>query len=615
MAIPLRVLIIEDFEDDALLLTRCLKQGGYQLVHQRVDNAADLQLALQQNDWDLILSDFNMPGFNGHEALKIVSSSHPDIPFIIVSGAIGEELAVSLVKAGAADYVMKHNLERLPTAVDRALREAHERKLYQEAQDQIIHSEKKFRSLFDGAGDAIFFYDLTGQILEVNHVACECSGMERSELLALNVRQLIPEGLAAAFPERIESLRQQGALVYESLLVHKDGLEIPIEVNSRMMEYMGQPAILSLLRDISERRLASANLSSAMLAAEEARDKIDAILRSVIDGLIVTDQSGRIVLINRKAEELLRVESHLVCGQKIDDAITQTTLVKDVLSALSGSHKRGPVEWESVVPGHKHLQIVQAGTTLVKNQDGYDTGAVSVLRDITQERELDRMKTEFVTVAAHELGTPLATIMGFAELLINQKELPQKVRQESLQYIFEKTKTLEKIVDELLNLSRIEFGLQHRLVKRACILNSSLDKLIGELRKNHPRRNFQVSFPREPMNLVCDKERISQVMDNLINNAIKFSMKDQIVRIEMIDADDRYRFSVQDQGVGMKPAQIEHVFEKFYRGEDNDSAVGGLGLGLCIAKNIVMAHGGEIWIHSEVGRGTTVSFDLPKQLH
>ena len=265
MAKDLRVLLIEDREDDSLLLARCLKSGGYQPDYQRVDNASDLYQALEYSSWDLVLSDYNMPGFNGHEALKIVSASHPDIPFIIVSGAIGEELAVSLVKAGAADYVMKHNLERLPTAVDRALREAHERRLYRDAQTQLVHSEKKFRSLFEGAGDAIFFYDLTGQILEVNHVACECMGMDRMELLTKKVWELVSKDQVEGFSGRMELLQQRGELVYESSLMQKEGPDIPVEVNSRLMEYMGQPAILSLLRDITERKQAADNLQKAFV--------------------------------------------------------------------------------------------------------------------------------------------------------------------------------------------------------------------------------------------------------------------------------------------------------------------------------------------------------------
>ncbi|RLB64658.1 MAG: hypothetical protein DRH08_09175 [Deltaproteobacteria bacterium] len=613
MATDLRVLLIEDREDDSLLLARCLKNGGYQPVHQRVDNARDLSQALEQNNWDLILSDFNMPGFNGHEALKIVSASHPDIPFIIVSGAIGEELAVSLVKAGAADYVMKHNLERLPTAVDRALREAHERRLYRDAQTQLVHSEKKFRSLFEGAGDAIFFYDLTGQILEVNHVACKCMGMDRMELLTKNVWELVPEDQVEGFSERMGLLQQKGALVYESSLLQKEGSNLPVEVNSRLMEYMGQPAVLSLLRDITERKQAADNLHKALRAAEEAMDKIHAILRSMVDGLIVTDQNGRIALINRKAEELLRVESRFVVGKKIDETITHKVLVKDVLSALNGHYKEGTVEWESAIPGNKHLQIIQAGTTVVRNQEGDDTGVIAILRDVTRERELDRMKSEFVTVAAHELSTPLATIMGFAELLINQEDLPHKVQRESLQYIFEKTGALEKIVDELLNLSRIEFGLQHRLVKRTCILNNSFDKLIDEYRKKHSEYCFEVSLPHEPISLLCDQNRVSQVFDNLLDNAVKFSSKGCTVSIEAVEIDGRYRFTVQDQGVGMNPVQIERAFERFYRGDDTDKIIRGLGLGLCVAQSIVKAHDGNISISSEEETGTTVSFDLPRQ--
>ncbi|MDH3998808.1 MAG: PAS domain S-box protein [Desulfuromonadales bacterium] len=613
MAGPLRVLIVEDLDDDALLLIRCLEKGGYSIVHRRVDNAQHLIAALREKDWDLVLSDYNMPAFSGLEALNIVSCEHPDLPFIIVSGAIGEELAVSLVKAGAADYVMKHNLERLPTAVERALREAVDRSKYQQAQLQIKHSERKFRDLFEGAADAIFFYDLHGRILETNHVASERTGLERTGLLDSNMRQIMSAQDALDFDSCIAAVQQQGGWVHESCLRSSDGALIPVEVNSRLMEYMGEPAVLSLLRDISERKLAAERLKQALQQAEEARDNIDAILRSVIDGLIVVDRDRRIVMLNRKAEELLRVEQEHVAGRRIDESIAQKALVNEVVSVLEGKDVAGVIEWEGAIPGCKDLQIIQAGISLVKNQKGADAGVIAILRDITRERELDRMKSEFVTAAAHELSTPLATIMGFAEILIKQQDLSPQVRHDSLQYIFEKAEDLGRIVDELLNVSRIEFGLQHKLARKACILNDVFDSMITLFRNKYPNRQLDVSLPAEPISLVCDQGRVAHVMENLLSNAVKFSRKDKTVRIAVAERGNGYRFSVKDQGMGMTPEQIERAFDQFYRGNSTDTAIGGMGLGLCIADSIVKAHGGEICIVSAVDKGTEVSFEIPKQ--
>ena len=136
---PLRLLIVEDSEDDALLLLRELRRGGFAPQSQRVDNAPDMEAALKSQDWDLIITDHNMPSFDSSEALKVATAHDPNIPFILVSGSIGEEIAVDAMKSGAHDYVMKGNLTRLLPAIDRELREAENRRAHQAAQDKIHH--------------------------------------------------------------------------------------------------------------------------------------------------------------------------------------------------------------------------------------------------------------------------------------------------------------------------------------------------------------------------------------------------------------------------------------------------------------------------------------------
>ena len=151
MNTPLRVLIVEDSESDAGLIVRRLQQGGYDLVHKRVETAGEMRTALAQPDWDIVLADYKMPQFSASAALEILNESGRDLPFIIVSGTIGEEKAVAMMKAGAHDYVMKHNLARLVPAVQRELKEAEGRRERRRAEEALLASEATLSSILRAA--------------------------------------------------------------------------------------------------------------------------------------------------------------------------------------------------------------------------------------------------------------------------------------------------------------------------------------------------------------------------------------------------------------------------------------------------------------------------------
>ena len=224
------------------------------------------------------------------------------------------------------------------------------------------------------------------------------------------------------------------------------------------------------------------------------------------------------------------------------------------------------------------------------------------------------MKSEFISIAAHELKTPLTSIIGYADLLLREDDLgpfTQEQRQEFLAYIQQKGDVLEHLVDDLLNLSRIEAGRPIVLDTQPCNLTALVRALIPHHQRETDRHHIKVDLPAEPVILNVDRGKIEQIFDNLLSNAIKYSPDGGTIHIcgERLEAEFEVR--IEDEGIGMTAEQAERVFEKFYRANYQDTAVGGLGLGMSIVRSLVEAHNGKIWVESELGRGTRVFVRLP----
>ncbi|MBK8568571.1 MAG: EAL domain-containing protein [Nitrosomonadales bacterium] len=279
----LRTLVIEDSEDDALLLTRYLQQH-YELIHVRVDSADGLNQALQQGEWDLVLSDHAMPGFDSFAALQIVQQRGRDLPFIIVSGAIGEDLAVAAIKAGAHDYLLKSNLKRLIPAIERELQAAQARRTH-------FQSEQRFRATFEQAAVGIAHVGLDGRWLRVNHKLCLITGCTEEELLThdrpsitypddmsdeLDSMQQLLAGEVPSSTKEIRYVRKDGSLVWVNLTC------------SLTRTSTGEPDyFIEVIEDITARKEATEQLR---LFAR--------IFDTINEGVVVTDSSNNIVSVN-----------------------------------------------------------------------------------------------------------------------------------------------------------------------------------------------------------------------------------------------------------------------------------------------------------------------------
>jgi DNA-binding NtrC family response regulator len=184
----LQVLMVEDSEDDALLIIRELKKGGYAPEYERVETASAMLTAMKDKTWDIILSDYKMPHFSGEKAIAVLKETNIDIPVIIVSGTIGEETAVECMRLGAHDYIMKNNLSRLCVAIARELDEANSRSKRKQAEEALRQSEERYRTILDEMEDGYFEVDLAGNFTFVNDADCRLLGYSREELLGTSFR-------------------------------------------------------------------------------------------------------------------------------------------------------------------------------------------------------------------------------------------------------------------------------------------------------------------------------------------------------------------------------------------------------------------------------------------
>ncbi len=221
------------------------------------------------------------------------------------------------------------------------------------------------------------------------------------------------------------------------------------------------------------------------------------------------------------------------------------------------------------------------------------------------------MKSEFINVAAHELRTPLTTVKGFSELMLNSDGLSDAEIRDYMSHIHNKAGVLEMIVDELLDLSRMESGGALSLTREPCRIGPFLEQLVDKYRDECPGYDFRFAMSQGDVELLIDPEKIRSVVSKLLDNAVRFCPEGTTVSLEGRVSADTFRIGLCDDGPGMSDDQVRHCFDRFYRGETGDTARGGLGLGLTIARAIVEAHGGEIQLESKVGEGTTVSLTLP----
>jgi PAS domain S-box-containing protein len=351
----------------------------------------------------------------------------------------------------------------------------------------------------------------------------------------------------------------------------------------------------------------SAALSNAELYQRVAleRERSVAILANVAEGIVAVDRDGKVVLWNSAAEGITGVPAAVALGRA----------PVDVLQRSLESTAEGPRR-ERLVPIMRGREEVWLSVTEAVMRDplGAVAGRIFAFRDISNDRLVEQAKSDFVSTVSHELRTPLTSIYGFAETLLRQDVMfGEEERQTFLRYIASESRRLTSIVDTLLNVARLDTGdLQVNLAKTDVrdVVGQVLDTVSGSEVNGH---RFVVELPEEPLAVTADPEKLRQVCSILVENALRYSPDGGTVTVGATRRQNLVEVSIADEGIGIPQSDQEQIFRKFYRGSDAElrAGEGGTGLGLFIARGLVAAMGGRIWVSSQEGEGSRFAFELP----
>ena len=343
------------------------------------------------------------------------------------------------------------------------------------------------------------------------------------------------------------------------------------------------------------------------------KNKTETILRHIADGVVVTDPNDRIIVINAVAEKWFGLNERNVFKKSIRTCIKNQPLISLLQEVKDGRlHSAG--EFIFKVAGTKQKKVFQAHAARVHNQEDKLIGVVTVIRDVSKEKEADRIKTELVSMVAHELKSPLTSIYGFSELLLDSN-LSDPQANEYAKVILTESTRLTDLVNKYLDLARLEagriemhmipFNLRH-------VVKKVIDVYKGQTEKKEIR--VITEMPRKLPHIFGDQDMIEQVLQNLFSNAIKYSPKNSKIGIEAKENEKEIIVSIIDNGYGIPKEAVGRIFDKFYRVTDSEGSeeVEGTGLGLSLAKEIIEKHGGTITVNSRLGVGSIFTFTLPK---
>jgi len=364
-------------------------------------------------------------------------------------------------------------------------------------------------------------------------------------------------------------------------------------------------ALMNILEDTEEARR----------KAEEERDKTRTIISNFVDGLLVFDKENKLSLINPRAERFLGVKTEKIIGKSILELAKNFRLnpLIGLVKEKSGLNQEIKKVYRQELFVSEELVLEVSTTPIISEEE--KLGTLVILHDITREKMIEKMKTEFVSIAAHQLRTPLSAIKWSLKMLLEgDLGTISKEQREFIEKTYKANERMIALINDLLNVSRIEEGkflYRPVLSDIEAITQSVINFYKEEIEKKKIKFNFRKPKKKIPR-VKVDVEKIKLAIQNLLENAIRYTPIGGRITISLKTNKKTVKFQIKDTGIGIPKKQQERIFTKFFRGANAiRMETEGSGLGLFITKNIIEAHGGKIWFESEEGKGTTFFFTLP----
>ncbi|MCI0495409.1 cell wall metabolism sensor histidine kinase WalK [candidate division KSB1 bacterium] len=376
-------------------------------------------------------------------------------------------------------------------------------------------------------------------------------------------------------------------------------------------EELGKLAKLFNFMTMELRRLNDMNLNKII----NEKNKTETIMKNIADGVIVTDADNKVLVVNSMAESWFGLREIDIVDQPIEKLIYEQKLLTLInVIRTNGNHDDDKVEFAIKPDNKRKLIVLQAKAARVIDTEGKLIGIVTIFRDVTKEKEIDRMKTELVSMVAHELRSPLTSIAGFSELLLDEGVTEQQSK-EYAEIILKESNRLGNLINKFLDISRIESG-KSQVHKTMVNLGDVIESVLEMNMYLAERKGMQVdlNIPEELPPVFVDRQMIGEVILNLFSNAVKYSPQGKRIAIDVEENNDEQIVRIIDEGYGIPEKSLNKIFEKFYRVPDNEHTqeVTGSGLGLALVKEIVELHDGLVSVDSALGQGSTFSFTIPK---
>jgi len=339
------------------------------------------------------------------------------------------------------------------------------------------------------------------------------------------------------------------------------------------------------------------------------QSKVDTVLLNMTEGVLVTNKKGDVVLLNPSAQKLFMVGGDYLGKKPIE--VIRNNAVQEAIEAVIANKEKAPSRQINLFSPEE--KIIKISASAILRAEEFE-GVVVVFHDITELRRLEKIRQEFVANVSHELRTPVASIKGYAETLLEGALDEKENAREFVKIIHDDSNRLAKLVDDLLDLAKIESG-KMKMVFMAIDPKVYIHRAISILENTARQKSIIIKedYRGETPKIKADEVRFAQVLINLIDNAVKYTPENGAVTIAVYAEDGHVRFDIIDTGIGIEKKDLPRVFERFYRADKARSReAGSTGLGLSIVKHIVQAHGGDVRVESEINKGSTFSFSIPR---